>query len=147
MSTISHAHRPGNFPHPSGRQLWCSRCRTDRHLVIDSIDPIEPGPALDEGLVVVAYTCLDCDFLYAHAATVAQVAVILNRPGPGRTAEILQFGGAYIHCGQPMHIAGSETHSIYAPETTEQSGEPVLDVYLRTRVLKCLCGFQMEIPD
>lgn len=147
MSIISHAHRPGNFGQPSGQQLWCSRCRTNRRLVIDSIDPIEPVPALDEGLVQVAYTCLDCDFLYAHAATVAQIAVILNRPGPGRTPEILQLGGTYIHCGQPMHTAGSETASIYAPVNTEQSGEPVLDVYLRTRVLKCACGFQVEIPD
>ena len=68
-------------------------CRSDRQLVIDSIDPIEPGPALEEGLVEVANTCLDCDFLYTHTATVAQVAVILNRPGPGLTSGILQFGG------------------------------------------------------
>lgn len=115
MSTISHAHRPGNVPQPEGRQLWCSRCSTDSHLVIDSIDPIQPGPALDEGLVDVAYTCLDCGFLYAHAATVAQVAVILNRPGPGRASGILQFGGTYIHCGQPMHHGGSEARGIYAP--------------------------------
>jgi hypothetical protein len=60
---------------------------------------------------------------------------------------MLQFGGTYIHCGRPIRTAGSESRSIYAPLTTEQSGELVLDVYLRTRVLKCACGFQMEIPD
>lgn len=37
--------------------------------------------------------------------------------------------------------------SIYALVTTEEGVEPVLDVYLSTRVLKCACGFQMEIPD
>ncbi|MEC5181927.1 hypothetical protein [Arthrobacter sp. CG_A4] len=144
MSTISHTHRPSNARPPSVRRLWCTRCRTDQHLVIDAI---EPPLAPEEGLVEVSYTCLGCDFLYAHPATVAQVAAILNKPGPGRTSGILQFGGTYIHCGEPMHTIGSETRNIYAPLTTEQSAEPVLDVYLRTRVLKCACGFQMEIPD
>jgi hypothetical protein len=45
-TTISHARWPGNSPRPSGRQqLWCSWCRTDRRLVIDSM---EPGPAYEE---------------------------------------------------------------------------------------------------
>ncbi|AOT05764.1 hypothetical protein [Arthrobacter sp. U41] len=144
MSTISHAHRPGNSRQPYGQRLWCPRCRTDQHLAIDAIE--QPSPPEQE-LVEVSYTCVGCDFLYAHAATVAQAAAILNRPGPARTPGILQFGGAYIHCGEPMHTAGSDEHSIYAPMSTEQSSEPVLDVYLRTRVLKCSCGFQMEIPD
>ncbi len=147
MSTISHAHRAGNSSRPSGQRLWCTRCRTGQHLVIDSIDPSVPRLLPEKVLVEVSYTCLGCDFLYAHPATVAQVAAILNKPDPGRTSGILQFGGTYIHCGEPMHTVGSETRNIYAPMTTEQSAEPVLDVYLRTRVLKCACGFQMEIPD
>ncbi|MBT2523277.1 hypothetical protein [Arthrobacter sp. ISL-28] len=147
MSTISDAHRSGNSRRPHGQRLWCIRCRTDQHLIIDAIDPIEPPSPPEEGLVEVSYTCLGCDFLYAHAATVAQTAAVLNRPGPGTTSGILQFGGAYIHCGEPMHTVGSETRNIYAPMTTEQPGEPLLDVYLSTRVLKCSCGFQMEIPD
>lgn len=88
-----------------------------------------------------------CEFSYSHAATVAQVACVLNRPDSRTSSGVLQFGGTYIHCGQPMHTAGSEKRSIYAPVTSEEGVEPVLDVYLSTRVLKCACGFQMEIPD
>jgi hypothetical protein len=51
-----------------------------------------------------------------------------------------------------MHAAGSGLGSVYAPMTTvpdlaEQTSEGLLEVYLRTRVLRCGCGFQMEIPD
>lgn len=87
-----------------------------------------------------------------HSTTLPQVAAVLNQPGPQPTSGVLQFGGEYIHCGEPMHAAGSELRSIYAPMTTEpvpaeQTTGEVLEVYLRTRVLRCGCGFQMEIPD
>jgi hypothetical protein len=62
--------------------------------------------------------------------------------------EYLQSGGEYIHCGEPMPVAGSELRSTYAPMTTEPvPADVVLDAYLRTRVLRCICGFQMEIPE
>jgi hypothetical protein len=72
-------------------------------------------------------------------------------PGVPGTAGV-QSGGGYIHCGEPMHAASSGLRSIYAPMTTEpvpagQTSEDVLEVYLRTRVLRCGCGFQMEIPE
>ncbi|PTT68507.1 hypothetical protein [Arthrobacter sp. HMWF013] len=61
--------------------------------------------------------------------------------------DVLQFDGEYIHCGEPMHAAGSDLHSIYSPVTTEPAAQGVLEVYLSTRVLRCGCGFQMEIPS
>ncbi|WP_427135161.1 hypothetical protein [Pseudarthrobacter sp. S9] len=143
MSTISHTRRPGGARQPHGRRLWCTKCRTDQHLIIDSIEALQPP---ETGMVQVSYTCLECDFFYAHAAAVPQVAAILKRPGTGTTAGFLQLGSEFIHCGEPMHVAGSELQSIYAPVTTGQAGEGVLDVYLRTRVLRCGCGFRMEIP-
>ncbi|WP_427006123.1 hypothetical protein [Pseudarthrobacter sp. H2] len=76
-----------------------------------------------------------------------QIAAILNRPGPQQTPEVLQSGGGYIHCGEPVHAAGSGLRSVDAPMTTEQTSEGVLELYLRTRVLRCGCGFQMEIPE
>jgi hypothetical protein len=83
--------------------------------------------------------------IFSIPPTVAQVAAFLSRPGPG--SAVLQFGGAYLHCGEPMSTAGSEHRSIYVPVSTEQSVDGPLEVYLRTRVLRCRCGFQMEIPD
>jgi hypothetical protein len=64
-----------------------------------------------------------------------------------RGLDVLQFGGEYIHCGEPMHAAGSELRSIYSPVSTESATEGLLEVYLSTRVLRCDCGFQMEIPE
>ena len=139
MSTVSHPRKPARA---RGRRPWCTECVTDEHLVIESIQAMEPPRT---GLVVVAYSCVECGFFYAHPANAVQVAAIANRPGQG--AGVLQFGGAYLHCGKPMTVGGSEHRSIYAPVSTEQPGDAPLDVYLRTRVLRCGCGFQMEIPD
>jgi hypothetical protein len=60
-------------------------------------------------------------------------------PGVPGTAGV-QSSGGYIHCGEPMHAAGSGLRSIYAPMSTEpvpaeQTSEGALEV------------FQMEIPE
>ena len=142
MSTISPHRKPARSDGPRGRRLWCSRCGTDAHLAIESILALQPPRT---GLVNAAYTCVDCGFFYSHTATVTQVAAVLNRPGA--EAAVLQFGGAYLHCGEPMSGAGSEQRGLYSVASAEGFGDGSLDVYLRTRVLRCRCGFQMEIPD
>jgi len=62
------------------------------------------------------------------------------------TPDVLVSGGHYIHCGQPMGIAGEELRSIQGPYNSRPMPE-TLSVYLATRVLRCVCGFQMEIPE
>lgn len=61
----------------------------------------------------------------------------------GDAPDVLSIDGHYIHCGQPMTRFGADTHRVlddrYLPES--------LGVYLATRVLRCDCGFQMEVPD
>jgi hypothetical protein len=144
MSTISEPYLPGGGHDPHGDPLRCLDCHTDRHLVIESMEaPSPPVP----GVIAVSYTCTACGHYRSHPATAPQIAAILNRPGPERISGILQFGGDYFHCGEPMHTACSELRGIYAPLRTEQTSEGVLNVYLRTRVLHCVCGFQMEIPE
>lgn len=142
MSTVSHPRKPGPANGPRGHRLWCRGCDTDEHLVIESVRALEPPMAV---LVETEYTCIECASFYSHPATVAQVGAVLNRSGPG--FGVLQFGRTYLHCGEPMSTAGSERRSIYAPSFTEWTDEPPLDVYLRTKVLRCRCGFRMEIPD
>lgn len=139
MATVSHHREPARA---RGRKPWCTECATDEYLVIESIQALEPPRT---GLVNAAYNCVGCGFFYAHAAAVARVAEIVNRSGQGRG--VLQFGGAYLHCGKPMTMGGSEHRSIYAPASPDQHGDVPLEVYLRTRVLRCSCGFRMEIPD
>jgi len=99
---------------------------------------------------MVAYTCGRCRLFKEHAAYVADLSAILGRPE--QTGDVLIFGGHYMHCGQPMEKIGSDLRRLSAPLTTEDSttggtGQESLDVYLRTRVLRCACGFQMELPD
>lgn len=145
MSTISEPYiTGGGADKPLADSLLCFDCHTDRHLVIESIEALWPAVP---GMAAVSYTCTACGHYREHAATVSHIAFVLNRPGPERTSGILQFGGEYIHCGEPMHTAGSELRGIHAPLSTEQNSEDVLEVYLRTRVLHCVCGFQMEIPE
>jgi hypothetical protein len=127
---------------PHEQRPWCAGCDTDSRLAVESIEACYPG---EEAIVDVAYSCVACDRFYAHPAAFDQVAAILNRPG--RIAAILQFGREYIHCGEPMKIAGSETGATSTSIAVDPLHEGTLDVYLRTRVLHCHCGFQMEIPD
>lgn len=58
--------------------------------------------------------------------------------------DVLVHGGQYIHCGEPMTANGAEMRSIHG---TYGSLPETLGVYLATRVLRCACGFQIEIPD
>jgi hypothetical protein len=148
MSTISDSYRPDNAHRPDEDDLKCPRCHTDQHLIIRSIEALTPPVP---GTVQVAYTCSRCGHHHDRPATVPEIAAVLNRPGPQHSSEVLQFGSAYIHCGEPMHAGNTGLRSIYAPMTTEhpstaQTSEGLLEVYLRTRVLRCGCGFQMEIP-
>lgn len=69
-----------------------------------------------------------------------------NTPAPAQL-RLLQLGSHYLHCGVPMHAGLGKQH-VFMIETTGQSIDPELEVYLSTRVLHCdECGFQMEIPD
>ncbi|HEY8752625.1 MAG TPA: hypothetical protein VIM40_03115 [Arthrobacter sp.] len=139
MSTISIPHARHGTQTRHGRPLRCGSCRRDVHQIIEP-----PGPA-DTDVVEVSCTCIECGSFYAGAAAVPPVARILNRSAtvPG----VLQFGGEYIHCGDPMKTQGADVRSIYAPMHTDRPSAGLLEVYLRTKVLHCGCGFQMEIPQ
>jgi hypothetical protein len=142
MPTISDPIVPNGAPYPRAERIWCGNCHTAEHVILDSIEPLKPPTA---ELVDVAYTCVECDMFYAHTATFQDVAAILNQRGT--VSGVLQFGGEYIHCGEPMKISGTGFHSVYAPISTEDPAVDLLDVYLATKVLQCRCGFRMELPS
>ncbi|TLM72916.1 hypothetical protein [Pseudarthrobacter sp. NamB4] len=66
--------------------------------------------------------------------------------GQCTSSDDLAFDGSYMHCGQAMTPAGVDLLSISAVYTGKNLPEE-LRVYLATRVLRCACGFQMEVPD
>lgn len=142
MPTISDPIVPNGAPVPKGERIWCGQCGTAEYVILDSIEALTP-PAAE--FVDVGYSCLECGKSYAHAATFQDVAAILNQRGA--VSGVLQFGGEYVHCGEPMKISGTGFHSLYAPMSTEDPTVDLLDVYLATKVLRCRCGFQMELPS
>ena len=124
------------------RPVMCSRCGTDYHLTVRSVTDIRDCPP---DVVMVAYTCSRCRLFSEHPAQVADLSAVLGRRK--QSGDVLIFGGHYMHCGQPMAKAGSELRRLSAPLSTEGAAEDNLDVYLATRVLRCVCGFQMELPE
>lgn len=120
----------------------CGKCGTDRHLIIRSVTNL---PGLGADVVVVAYTCRRCGNFNEHPAQVADLSMVLARPE--QTGEVLIFGDDYMHCGQPMQKAGSELRRLSVPLSTEDGAEEAMGVYFSTRVLQCVCGFQMELPE
>ncbi|MDQ0676968.1 hypothetical protein QFZ30_000350 [Arthrobacter pascens] len=68
-------------------------------------------------------------------------------PGESNQCNVLVFGGQYMHCGQPMEKSGTELRHLQGPRSTENVQYWALDVYLSTRVLRCICGFQIEVPE
>ncbi|MCT9868642.1 hypothetical protein [Paenarthrobacter aurescens] len=133
---------PGDATRPHAEPLLCRRCRSADRLHLETIESIEPHAG--ELMVWVSYTCQACEASYAHNAAFHDVAAILNRNGS--MSGLLQFGGMYFHCGEPMTFAKSSARSVYAPLTTEDVDDGLLDVYLKTRVIQCRCGFRMELP-
>ncbi|VXC08746.1 conserved hypothetical protein [Arthrobacter sp. 9V] len=142
MSIMKNPLVSGGVSHLPAKGLACTRCGSNDRLNLETIESIEPHTG--ELMVWVSYTCVACDSSYAHNAPFHDVAVVLNRSG--NTTGLLQFGGAYFHCGEPMAFSESSARSVYAPMTTEDVDDGLLDVYLKTKVIQCRCGFRMELP-
>lgn len=66
--------------------------------------------------------------------------------GPSQD-NVLVFAGHYVHCGQLMEKGRAGLRRCHASRTTENVQDEALDVYLSTRVLRCACGFQIEVPE
>ncbi|MDR6508428.1 hypothetical protein [Arthrobacter oryzae] len=143
MSLDLSAFRPdgADLP-PRALPVMCTACNTDRHLTITSVTHPPDQPA---DVVVVSHTCSRCGQFSEHPAWVAELSLVLARLG--QTDDVLILGGHYMHCGQPMERRHSELRRLAAPLSTEDTAEDELEVYLSTRVLRCACGFQMELPE
>lgn len=143
MSTVSGSDRSADSRVPRARRPWCNACATDQYLTLESVQALGAPAA---SLLEVAYTCSACRLFYVHAVTVAQAGLIMGRPP--LAMDVLQIEGVYFHCGEPLPTVEYGQRSIYVPVSTEQShaDEPQA-VSLSVKLLRCSCGFQMEIPD
>ncbi|WP_284977020.1 hypothetical protein [Arthrobacter sp. efr-133-TYG-104] len=134
---------PDEAQQPPDEPLWCKHCDADQHLSVDSIQSHYPPLP---NVVDVTYECSACRYSYEHTASIQRVALVLNRPGV--TPGVLQFGGQFLHCGEPMKTQSHELRRIQCLLALEpRSSEQLYETCINTRILGCHCGFRMEIPD
>ncbi|MDQ0635796.1 hypothetical protein QFZ40_003705 [Arthrobacter pascens] len=134
MSTSNPRH---SLPQP--RQLRCETCGTEQHLTIHAITAMG---AANGDLVTVSYTCNDCRGFQEHLAYAGDVAAALHHLPS--LAKVIMFGDDYIHCGFPMEEAEFEIERL-CYRSSSVGG--LSTVSLPTRVLRCRCGFQLEVPE
>jgi len=128
-----------------GHRPWCTDCDSDDHLLVDTITDLD---RLQETLAV-AFNCTRCGGSRVLATTAQFVAAIMARPvmaRPGDSVELGRADGDYVHCGEAMTSADPALRNAHLQLTTDPGPADVLGVYLQTRVLRCRCGFQMELP-
>lgn len=139
MATSTTANSPGGKEGSGTQTLVCPGCGSADDLLIEAIGAISPA---ESGRVCVEYSCSACGSFYAHAASVQDVAELLNAAVtvPG----VLQFGRYFIHCSEPMEeIAEGVSHSRSPADSQDCPAGPIP---IRTRLLKCHCGFQLDVP-
>lgn len=125
---------------PQPRQLRCETCGTEHRLTIHAIRTMG---AANGDLVTVAYTCNDCGLFQEHLAYARDVAAALHQVR--WMAQVILFGDEYIHCGFPMEEAEFEVERLCY--RSSNNGGALNMVSLPTRVLRCRCGFQLEVPE
>ncbi|GAB2709878.1 hypothetical protein ACX801_12500 [Arthrobacter bambusae] len=140
MSTISDTYLPRDAHQPRGMQPWCQTCDTDLHLVVDSIAIMDRRTET----LAAAFTCAQCGGSRVLSTTAGHVAAVLARSTTNE--DVLNLGTEYIHCGEPMSPTDPDLRSSLTPLSTQPRPADLLSTYLRTRVLRCRCGFQMEKP-
>lgn len=91
-----------------------------------------------------AISCTVCGGSRVVATTAAFLAAIQGQnQGSG---DLVHRDAGYLHCGEPMVPPDPELRNARTVISTEPGPADLLSVYLQTRVMRCRCGFQMEIP-
>lgn len=133
------SHSDPRHPLPLPRALRCESCGTEHRLTIHAITAMETGTS---ELVTVSYTCADCHRFQEHPAYAADVTAALHQVH--WMARVILFGDDYVHCGFPMEEAELEVERLCYRSSATGGGLNTLS--LPVRVLRCHCGFQLEVP-
>jgi hypothetical protein len=140
LSTTANTYLPRDAHQPRGSRPWCATCDTDLHLAVDSITVMDRR----RETLAVAFNCTNCGGSRVLSTTPGFVAAILARST--NNDDVVHLGAQYIHCGEPMSPTDPDLRNSHTPLSTQPRPADFLGAYLRTRVLRCRCGFQMEIP-
>jgi hypothetical protein len=140
VTTTSNSYVPRDMYQPRGKRPWCAECDTDLHLTAES--PAVRGRRT--GTLVVAVHCSKCrqsrvlDTTEEHLG--ALPALSANQEG------LVHQDDGYFHCGEPMFLPGPRAETTLRTFPVQHGPPESLAAYLATKVLRCRCGFQMELP-
>jgi hypothetical protein len=142
MTIAPNSYLPRDENQPRVKRPWCPECDTDLHLVIES--PAVPGR--QAGSLAVAVHCSQCRqsrVLDTTEELLAALPALAAKQG-----NLVHRDNGYVHCGEPMVSPGPrlETTLRTFPIPDPASPGDSLAAYLATKVLRCRCGFQMELP-
>lgn len=90
----------------------------------------------------ISYTCVECDGYYAHDVDTDSLSPGILRVLTPQTANAVD--GSYLHCREPMTMGVTAERTILTTLSSRSGKESELELYMRTRVLHCRCGFQIE---
>ncbi|VXC57083.1 conserved hypothetical protein [Arthrobacter sp. 9AX] len=142
MTTSPSSYLPYDQNQPRGHQPWCPGCDTDVYLIIES--PAVQGR--QTGTLAVAVRCSNCRQSRVLDTTREHLSALTHRSA--RYGDLVHRDNTYFHCGEPMVPAGPrpETSLRTFPAENHSPPEASLAAYFATKVLRCRCGFQMELP-
>jgi hypothetical protein len=138
--SFSDTYLPPDAQQPGGKRPWCGGCASDEFLRIDSLTVLNR----QQRTLAVAFSCTHCGGSGVLETGPEYVAAVLARSSAG--GDVVHIGGSYIHCGEPMSTSDPELRYAFQPVTTVETPADDLGVYLQTIVLRCRCGFQVELP-
>jgi hypothetical protein len=140
MTTPLSTYIPRDAHQPRGKRPWCAACDTDIHLSVES-------PVITDrqtGVLAVALHCSHCRQSRVFDTTEEHVAVF--PPRSGQHGNLVHESGGYFHCGEVMTPPGPRAESTVVTFPGQPGLTDTLAAYLATKVLRCRCGFQMELP-
>lgn len=142
MSTTSNSYVPRGAHQPRGKRPWCATCNINQHLMVES--PAVTEPRTDT--LVVAVRCSLCGRSRVLETTAEHVGAVTAHEAAHQ--DVVHGSEGYVHCGEPMAPPGPRTPTTQRtfPSPGPSGLEDSLEVYLATRVLRCRCGFQVELP-
>jgi hypothetical protein len=140
MSTASSSYVPRDTHQPRGKRPWCANCDTDLHLMAES----HAVRGRRTGTLAIAVHCLNCRQSRVLDTTEEHLTAL---PTPSATQEgLVHQDDGYLHCGEPMFLPGPRADTTLRTFPAQHGPADSLAAYLATQVLRCRCGFQMELP-
>jgi hypothetical protein len=98
---------------------------------------------LQQETLAAAISCTKCGSSHVMSTTAALLASVPGRNGITVGAALRD--ATYRHCQEPMSAVDPDRRSAQRPVSTHAGARDLLGDYLRARVVRCRCGFQMDI--